>query len=231
MKLILMPGMDGTGLFFRPLLDALPREASTQVLAYPGFELNSYSTLLPLIRRALPTSEKYILVAESYSGPLALMIGAECPVGMCGIVLSASFVQSPAWWAPKSMRHLVVGPAFTLFPAFTRAKALLGGYSSPALRALSREVYRLVSASVLAARVRETLAVDVVSELRACQVPILYIRGTNDNVVPERCLRVIQRERPDVQTVSFPAPHMVLQARPNESVQAICRFAAEAGAV
>lgn len=54
MNLILLPGMDGTGLLFEPLLEALPGWLEPKVIAYPGHEPLGYAELLPLIRRVRP---------------------------------------------------------------------------------------------------------------------------------------------------------------------------------
>jgi pimeloyl-ACP methyl ester carboxylesterase len=75
------------------------------------------------------------------------------------------------------------------------------------------------------------MSVNVVAELVTCPAPILYIRGTRDRVVPERCLRLILRERPNVQIVRLEAPHLVLQVQADGAASAIRSFAASAGAV
>jgi pimeloyl-ACP methyl ester carboxylesterase len=112
-----------------------------------------------------------------------------------------------------------------LFPQMSRAKMLLGGYSTPDLRALSAEALALVRPDVLAARVRDVLAVDVAAELVDCPVPVLYLRGTRDGVVPGWNAKAIRRIRPSVDVVDLPAPHLVLQTQPVASAAAIARFA------
>src|SRR5262249_21949097 len=104
------------------------------------------------------------------------------------------------------------------------AKALLGGYSTPDLRALLARAHSLVSPAVLAARVQAVLSVDATAELKACAVPLLYLEGASDHVVPGRNLRAILRLRPEVQSVTTPAPHLVLQTRPVEASGAVASF-------
>jgi pimeloyl-ACP methyl ester carboxylesterase len=220
-----MPGLDGTGVLFGPLLAALPSSVQATPLSYPAAEVLSYADLAARVRAELPVAEPYVLVGESYSGPLALMLAKDRPPALHGVVLSASFVRSPAWWAPRPLRHGVTSHPFRLFPAFAKAKALLGGYSTPELQRLLAQAHRAVAPAVLAARVREVLAVDVVEELRTCPVPILYIRGLRDRVVPERSLRLVLRVRPSVQVVRVSAPHLVLQTQPSACAEAICSFA------
>src|SRR5688572_2754392 len=136
MKLILMPGMDGTGELFRPLLAALPKSIEPVVVRYPGHEPLRYSELLPIARAALPVGEPFVLLGESFSGPLALMLAAGAPAGLCGVILCASFAEKPVRWVPRAFRHLAIGPMFWALPAAARLKALAGGYSTPKLQAL-----------------------------------------------------------------------------------------------
>lgn len=228
MQLLLMPGMDGTGELFAPLLGALSTSVSARVISYPRHEPLGYAALLPIVRAALPM-EPFVLVGESFSGPLALMVAAERPVGLRGVVLCASFVKNPVWWAPSVLRHAVRGAAFRVFPAFAQTRALLGRHGTPALCELLAKANAGVSPAVLAMRARSILTIDVVEELRACPVPILYIRGADDGVVTIRSLRRIQAVVPAVEVVTVPAPHLVLQCQPEASAAAILAFARSVG--
>lgn len=216
--------MDGTGILFEPLLGALATAASTQVLSYPNGGPHTYEELLPVVRSVLP-GEPFVLVAESFSGPLAIMLAAEHPAGLRGVVLCASFALSPVWWVPPIFQHIVPSFAFRFLPAIAQIGALLGGYGTPQLRRLLARTHAEASPASLAARVRSILAVNVLTQLRACSVPILYIRGSNDNVVPIRSLRQIQAVAPSIQVVTVLAPHLVLQVQPEACAQAILRFA------
>jgi len=223
MNLLLMPGMDGTGELFAPLRAALPRGIPAQVLAYPDGATLDYEDLLPVVRAGLP-SEPFVLVAESFSGPLAIMLAAERPVGLRGVVLCASFVRNPAWWAPPVLRHAVSSSAFRWFPSFVRERALLGSHGTAELRGLLARAHATVSPASLAARARSILTVDVVDHLRNCDVPILYIRGSDDYVVSIRSLRRIQAVVPAIRVVTVPAPHLVLQVQPAACAEAIMEF-------
>jgi pimeloyl-ACP methyl ester carboxylesterase len=66
--------------------------------------------------------------------------------------------------------------------------------------------------------------VDVSEELRACCVPMLYIAANRDIVVPARNLRLIQQIKPDIQIITIPSPHAVVQARSAQVSEAITNF-------
>src|SRR5438477_10571709 len=99
-KLILMPGMDGTGELFAPLLRALGDSMESSVLQYPADEPLGYAELLPRVRAEIPRRAPFVLLGESFSGPLALMLAAEAPAGLRGVILCASFATSPVVWLP-----------------------------------------------------------------------------------------------------------------------------------
>jgi len=225
-KLILMPGMDGTGELFAPLLRALGNSMESSVLRYPTDEPLGYSDLLTRVRGELPKSGSFVLLGESFSGPLALMLASEAPAGLRGVILCASFATNPIRWFPRFARAFVRPVLFRGKPHFAQFKALLGRYDTPELRALLFKANSAVSPSVMAARAREILAVDVLEEYKACTCPVLYMRGRRDRVVGKHVVKKLLLERPSLQVVTLPAPHLVLQVAPEESTQAIHAFVA-----
>jgi pimeloyl-ACP methyl ester carboxylesterase len=91
----LLPGLDGTGLLFGPALDACPDGVRPVVLPLPDLEARSYAELADHLAPRLPKDEPFLLLGESFSGPLALELAARRPDGLAGVVLVASFVTSP----------------------------------------------------------------------------------------------------------------------------------------
>lgn len=222
----LLPGLDGTGTLFRPLLAHLPPGLRPLVVTYPTDEALDYAELLPRVLDALPTSAPYVLLGESFSGPLALMAAARSPLGLRGVVLCASFVRNPLPAGSALLRHLVRGFCFRAAPEFVRSWALLGGYATPALRRLSREAIDAVLPHVLAHRVRAVLKVDVRRELEACRVPVLYLRATHDRVVGRRNGDEVVARSSSAEVVEILAPHFVLQAQPAAAAAAVSKFLA-----
>ena len=223
-SLVLLPGLDGTGVLFRPLLEALPQEVATIVVSYPGDTALGYSELLPIVLAGLPSDAPFVLVGESFSGPLAVMAAATHPPGLAGLVLCASFIRNPHPYIPSFLAAMVRPPLFHLFPQFWQAKALFGGYSSPRLRALMQDALSRVSPAVLACRVREVLRINVARQLAACTVPILYLRARRDFVVPPWNVSTIRRFCPQLKVVHLAAPHLALQVATGQAAEAITDF-------
>lgn len=223
MRLLLLPGLDGTGRLFKPLLEALPSTLSAKVVAYPPDQQLGYRDLLPLVEAAANDLGQFVVLGESFSGPLALMLAARKPAGLRGVVLCASFIRPPIHGL--SLMKLVIGSwLFRIRPWFLLDYALLGRHGSAELKKLLHDSVYLVSPETKAARVRAIAAVHASKELRECPVPILYLRATEDRVVGRRNVGGIKAIRPDTQIVEFAGPHLLLQTRPAESAAAIEAF-------
>lgn len=224
MRIVLLPGLDGTGVLFRPFIERLPPHLSPIVVSYPPDRQLGYPQLFEIVLRSLPRSTPFVLLGESFSGPLALMAAATRPPGLAAVVLCATFIQNPTWIRSPWLARFVHPVAFRFYPEFSAAKALLGRYSTPALRQLIRQAIGAVRPEVLSHRVRAVLAVNVADRLTACPVPMLYLRGSRDFVVPSHNLREIQKLVPTLQVATLEAPHMVLQTQPAASGRAIAEF-------
>jgi pimeloyl-ACP methyl ester carboxylesterase len=95
MRLILLPGMDGTGDLFAPLLAALPDDLVVSIVRYPMDRRLDFSELHPYLDRAIPAREPYVILAESFSGPLALEHAARKPEDLKALILCATFARNP----------------------------------------------------------------------------------------------------------------------------------------
>lgn len=223
-RLVLLPGMDGTGILFEPFLELLPLRLEAKVVSYPVNEPCGYKELLGHVRAALPDDGPIIILGESFSGPLAIMAAAARPRGLQGVVLCASFVRSPVPWFVRFSDALVTPMTVAMVPTFIKSRVLMGARATPRLRSLFSRVETLVSPDVIVARIKAVLRVDVSDELRGCPVPLLYLRGQHDSLVPARCSELIAECKPDSHIVSLAAPHLVLQTNPADAITAIGKF-------
>ena len=93
--------MDGTGLMFEPILRFLDG-FDPRVVRYP-VGLTSYPDCVAFARAQLPVDRPFLLLGESFSGPIAIALAAERPEGLLGLVLCCTFARNPrpalAWTA------------------------------------------------------------------------------------------------------------------------------------
>jgi pimeloyl-[acyl-carrier protein] methyl ester esterase len=189
--LVLLPGMDGTGELFSPLTHELGTEVPTVVVRYPDLPLD-YAAHEAFARARLPTREPFVVLGESFSGPIAISLAAAPPAGMCGYVLCASFVRSPRKIL-KALRPLIGLTSFNRVHPILAQHFLMGGRGSAALVQMHQEMLRGISNVSLTARMKAIAAVDVTAQLEKVRLPGLYLRATADRLVPQSASRVFAR--------------------------------------
>lgn len=218
----MLPGMDGTGELFAPLIARLGHAVHCVVVRYPDAAVG-YEALIAHARRALPASGDFFLLGESFSGPVAIALAAEAPERLRGLILSATFVRNPLGWtsplAPLVRVLPVTGAAASLMTGL-----ILGPFSTPLLRATIAASLGQMSALTIRARLRAIAAVDASENLAAVGVPIVYLRAEHDLVVPQSAARLIARLKPETRLLNVNAPHFLLQVAVDEGASAIEGF-------
>lgn len=222
---VFLPGLDGTGDLFAELGSILAPTLRVVVARYPTDHFLSYPDLIASVNRMLPSDDPFILMAESFSTPLATMIAAARPRNLVGLVLCAGFVSSP-FGGSKALFQRLVGPWLfrSLPPGFLLRYFLLGSDPPAALEDILRQALQLVNPHVLSARVHSVLTCDAREDLVRVRVPMMYIRAEGDRLVRERSSREIERLRPDTLFVSVRAPHLVCQREPQKVAEFLMRF-------
>lgn len=222
MHVVLLPGLDGTGALFGPLREALGGvDHVVSVVAYPHNQELDYAALVEGL--ALP-EEPFVLVAESFSGPVALALAARRPPHLRGVVLVATFARPPVLGSALLLPF--VGP-FLFRPALPALllRCFLVGFGAPSsLVALVAATIRGVPPRVLAHRVRAVLAVDAEAHARVCVVPVLYLRAAHDRLVPRRSARLLRDAIPGMELREVAGPHLLLQASPEAAAREIRAF-------
>jgi pimeloyl-ACP methyl ester carboxylesterase len=205
--IVLLPGMDGSGVLFRDFTAALG--ANAIVVSYPPDRALGYGELEELVRKSLPTSEPFILLGESFSGPIAISLASSRLPGLQALILVCSFARLPRFLLPfRSISKL----PFWRLPVWLASAALLGRFGSQSMRARLTGAMRGVSPSVWSARARAVFTVDVTPNLAQIGVPFLYLRATEDRVVSSSTSELIQQKCPAVRIVELEGPHFLLQA-------------------
>jgi len=225
-KLLLLPGMDGTGDLFQGFACALPEGFNCTEVAYPRDEFVGYTGLVELVRAAAP-QEDFLLVAESFSTPLAVKYAATLPSNLLGVVLCAGFCTSPArgWqrvvglWAANGMFRWRL-------PKMAAEWWLLGADPPQALVRSLREAISRIEPEVMVARLRAVLNCDMRDEMAAVSVPILYMRASQDRLVHPECQKEMELIHPG-HTVVVDGPHLLLQRKPALAAEVVVRFLRE----
>ncbi len=221
--LVLLTGLDGSGDFFDALCRQLPPQWRTYVVPYPGDQPLSYSELARFVLAALPDDGPFVLLAESFSGPVAIQVAATRPAGLIGVVLCATFARNPRPILRPLLGLVRVAPVRAA-PMGLLSRWLLGAEADASWVERIRQAMDECSVAVLRERAREVLLVDVRSQLADIRVPVLYLQASHDWVVPAAALVEMQRVLPGILVARIDGPHFLLQARPLPCLEQIMEF-------
>jgi pimeloyl-ACP methyl ester carboxylesterase len=233
MRLVLLPGMDGTGELSKAFLNAIEGSLATTAVRYPNHIILSYDELMAYVGSAIPPSEPFVLLAESFSTPLAIQCAASNPRNLKALVICAGFVCSPLTglgrFAASHLAPLLVRIGGSNFPSnflssFWLESLLVGQRAGPSLLNELRSAISSVRPEVLSARLRAILSCDVRPALGQIGVPILYIQARSDRLIPRAHLKEIRRIQPGTESAIIDGPHLILEREPRHVAEAVERF-------
>jgi pimeloyl-ACP methyl ester carboxylesterase len=224
-KLVLLPGMDGTGELFVPFIEALPVSFETVVARFPADSCLSYPRLAEIVQALLPVSEPFVLVAESFSTPLALQCAAAKPPNLKALVICAGFATSPLRGWRRSMLRRLAPLLFRIsLPTSLTKELLAGSGASPSLISRVKNAVSSVQSNVLSDRLRLIFNCDARAELARIDTPILYLLATRDKLVPAWCAEQMHKIKPEMVIVPIDGPHLLLQREPRQTADAVADF-------
>lgn len=209
---LLFPGFDGSGRLFEPLLAQAGLPFEPHVAALPADLPRGYDDLVGWLEPRLPT-EPFALLAESFSGPLAIRLATRHPGRVTHLVLAATFLRAPLrpWLRPLSA---LVGPAlFSRPPPSIGIRMLLAGWDAPPglLRAVRTAMAELPP-EVAAARARAALGADEAATFARITAPTLWIGAGEDRLL-RTGLAGAARAAVDVAAIAVGAEEEDLAAR------------------
>jgi pimeloyl-ACP methyl ester carboxylesterase len=182
--------------------------------------------LADIVLAELPESEPWVLLAESFSGPIALRVAARHRNPPVAVILCASFVQCPL---PRiliaALRFCGIAMFGTRPPGWLVGRYLLGEADEEVMALFYRAIDK-VSPRVLAQRFSVLLEFDERFAPPVLKCPLLYLQASRDRVIKPRNFEIIQRRYPETQLQRIESPHLLLQVQPAAAVLAILQFLA-----
>lgn len=222
MRLLFLPGLDGTTELFPPVIRAVPDGVSPTIATYPTDGDQSYERLAREVATQLTPGEPYVVVAESFSGPLAVRLAATDSASFAGVVLCASFVYAPGTAWLRVIGRFLSYIAFNVSPPrWILRQLLVGPDASEELVDLFCAAAARVPAKTFGRRARVVLSADDRRTLASLPLPVLCIAPQRDRVLGRQSARVIATTKPAAGVVELDGPHCVLQRRPREVIELI----------
>jgi len=177
----LLPGLDGSGDLFGPLLELLPDSA--RALSFP-LETASWEDFVASALEQIETEAPFVLFAESAAGLIALRLLAEHGAQCRGFVACATFLTNPAPLrtavaAIPGLVRLLGAP-----PAWAIRTLLLTRQAEAGLTDQVASVLARVPPETVVARLELVRALEV--EAYAFDFPHVYVRGDRDRIVSRR---------------------------------------------
>lgn len=221
--LVVLPGMDGAAAPRADFAAALGPGIEPRVVSYPPDPALGYTELEALVRGSLPTNRPYVLLGESFSGPIAISIAASRPPHLVGLILCVTFACNPHP-VLGSMPWLLPLIPFGLAPMRVIRAVLLGRFATASLSEALRATFDEVSTQTFKARLATVARADLRPALADVRVPALYLRAIEDRLVPRRCADAIARVATQTRIVDIEAPHMLLQVAPGKAAAIVRAF-------
>jgi len=223
-SLILLPGLDGTGKLFDPLIRQLPKWINPVVISYPKHESYGYQDLMKIVTKSLPKDIDFVLLGESFSGPLSIMIASQRPNRLIGLILCATFVKNPFRFLPSWASCFSVSPIYLLWPATIKLRAILSRGKYEELVQMALKVIKSVKPKVISTRVKAIFNVNVKPDLVKINVPMLYMRSRKDYLIKKHNVEAIKRLKKDMEVIEIDTQHFLLQLEPEKSADEITKF-------
>ena len=221
LQIVLLPGLDGTGRLFDPLKAYLPIE-NTTVIALPKDGKQDYAHLTQYCQSRLP-SGPYILVAESFSGPIGLQLAASDSM-LVKLILVATFAKPPKPFISKLCSYLPLKKLIRMPFAGPASRILFFGFDTPKDTITNfMAAVGSVPAGTMAERLREASTFNL-GQIKIAK-PVTYIQPSNDRLVPKRCFGPVADRCADIALKTIVGPHFILQASPKRCAAVILSVA------
>jgi pimeloyl-ACP methyl ester carboxylesterase len=220
--IVLLPGMDGSGVMLRGLVERLASFRPVRVISFPNDRPLTYDELTAHVLERLPDGP-LVLLGESFSGPIAIEIAAR-EQRVAGLVMAASFARHPM---PALFSPLTRMLDLRWVPARLVETVLLGSAASLDLKETLRGVLATLPREVVRTRAAEVLRIDKRDRLHVISCPMLYLHARFDRLVSRKHRDEILASRPHCEVWTLDAPHMVLETHPVEAASIINGFCAQ----
>lgn len=216
MKLVLLPGMDGTGVFFRPMLRHL-KGIDSQTIPLPQQGPQDYSALVDFVERQLPEGD-FVLLAESFSGEIARCLVARQLPNLKGVIFVVSFLSNPAGWLPGMACKLPLSLGLRLPGAgFLMKRGALDKEAHAKRVEEMLKVLRALDESTLKARLNQIAGLK--SQVQSYDIPAVYLGANQDVLVTRAALDDFKVCFPSLDVEYLNGPHMLLLCEPQKSAQ------------
>ena len=215
--ILILPGLDGTDLMLGKFHQLCAENNRVVVGTLPADAVANYAKLADYFSTIVADLSACHIVAESFSGPIGVLLAHRYPEIVTRLTLVASFVTSPvpliAWALPWSTMFRLPMPAII-------ARYFFVGQCTSVIPILKSAI-RQNTPTILRHRLRLVQNVDVSNYYSELKCQLSYIRATNDRLVPRHCVDKTVELNAGTIVHDIESSHLVLETHPENSWQII----------
>lgn len=210
-----MPGLDGSGHLFAAFESCIAGDWKYRRLNYPADLPASMGAYVAHAERSIGDEQAVVLLAESFSGPVAIHLARRLGNRVKALVLCASFATRPhllVAWASQWPEAWLAGAA--------RMRWAIRGFCvghrapPPILGAVEAELSKL-DGKTIKQRLRMLIAPEAANALAELDIPILLLQPANDRLLDPWAPKRLEELAPGAHIERLDGPHFLLQAEPH----------------
>ena len=215
-SILILPGLDGTNLMLSSFRDLCAAKHQTTAATLPDTSTD-YSGLADHFSSLVAEMPACHIIAESFSGPVGILLAKRHPEIVTRLTLVGSFATSPM---PKLGALLPWTLVFRLpMPSWVASHFFVGDCKS--LIPVLKNAVRQNTPSILSHRLSLVRKVDLLDEYSKLKCQLSYLRPSNDRLVPQRCLDELLISNPATIVHEIEGTHLILETQPENSWQRI----------
>ena len=219
---ILLRGLDGTGVLFKRLIEQLPESITWRCFAADAFSSEEVAMQAESVVAEL-ADRPCIIFAESFAGRLAYEILSDPQVKVLHVVFAASFLQQPSFFS-RFAAWLPLWPLYRgWLPNWLLNKVLFGRLDADPMllplffQALTKAPQQRIH-SRLAAIAKMAPATQPIT------VPCTYVCADADYLVNAAAARHIEGLSCDFSLIELKGGHFIAQCQPHACAELLQRL-------
>jgi len=211
MKIVLLPGLDGTGLLFQNLIEYLPQDHEVELVSFELIYGLTYKEQAEELASKYK-NEELLIVGESYSGRIAYELYHLLKGNVKGIVFLASFISRPSL---LSLLARFVPVSFLAQNVLTESLLYLVGFNRSGDRSLVGPVFSsLRNANKLKLKSRLRNISHLKKPTLDILCPVIYVRPSKDRLVSSSAVKALASKCASYREISIEGGHFIAQVNP-----------------
>ncbi len=212
-RLILLPGMDGTGILFKPLEKLIPSFIEYEIIPLASFQSNKPNVQATELAEKLG-NEEVVIFAESYSGLIAYELCKLNTVTIKHVFFAACFLERPTFLSKFSCLL-----PFSLLRSEIIPSAILGSlfFAKPTSSDLVNLFYQsLNNVSDMNLKSRLNVIALVKTQTDVINQPCTYIKASSDWLVSNKVIGTFRSLCLNINIVDVEGGHFIVQSNPSK---------------